>query len=143
MSHLSTISIEFTKPAKFGDILSILLAFGWTLNDHGQICILPVGNADISDWVFMEYDQAKAWQIIREKVDKDEDVGIVITWQDTLIGCAVTLKPGENIRFALNVHRQELPDCGHFTDVSWYLSKLIPALSYLHTISSISWNEFI
>ena len=111
------------------ELLKILLHGGWTLNDHGGISYLPIGDNDDFDWVIQaQISQNELMQILEEKEQKNERIGIVLTWQETNIGGSFMFESSNEISISLTINRKIV--CGEnsfkMTDGNWYLLRLLP-----------------
>ena len=121
-----------------------LLAYGWLLEDNGHISLLPLGDNGEYKWLHLELsEQEKAFEVIKQKVVLKEIVGITLTWKDSKVGVDVLFPEENTILFSLTVNRKPLIG-SEFSDVSWYLERIIPALISKGTmIEHISWSEAI
>ncbi len=142
MSHLSYFEINLSKSISALDVILSLVDYGWSLDDHGQVSILPIGDDDLYNWTRMPKNPLKiVYQIINEKELLGEIIGIVILWQDSKIGGQLLVSGDDKISFILNINRKTLPNCQNFTDISWYLNKIIPPLSNKGNLELIEWSE--
>lgn len=143
MSHSSSITIQYNIETQALEVLQSLINFGWVLNDHNSINILPINDNDLFNWTrFNLAEESLVQEIINQKQILGELVGFSLTWKDTNIGGDFLVRPKETT-FIPTIYRQILADCGRFTDISWYLSKLIPPLSSLLIIESIACEEYV
>lgn len=143
MSHFSSIDINHPTETSAINILNTLKNFGWTLNIQGFINILPINDNGLFNWTRLKIDEENlAEEIINQKQTLGELVGFSLVWKDTGIGGDFLLQNGKII-FLATIHRQLLYDGGYFTDISWYLSKLIPPISSLLTIENIVCEEYV
>ena len=148
MSMQANITLYLVKnvPSKITAlrIIEVLMNAGFTLNDYGKISYLPFGDIDNFDWrIQEEIDWSILKEIIAAKELAGEVVGLVMTWQKTLIGGTLLLYPDQKISFGINVNRQEklLPGKYRITDFEWYLSKIIPPLSDEFGVQSFSFCQ--
>jgi hypothetical protein len=145
MSRSSWIEIHCWNPVVSSlETLTALLDFGWSLDDHGQITILPLGDKEEFNWTRLSLSEKdKAFEIIRLKEIAGEIIGLTLTWAGSDVGVNVLLDKGEKITFSLLINRKSLESC-EFTDVSWYLGKIIPPLlSRKMSVTQISWTEHV
>lgn len=66
-------------------------------------------------------------ELIKSKMINNEVIGIGMTWENTEIGGDYLFLPEGNFSFMINRNRKILID--KITDVSWYLTRIIPVLS--------------
>ena len=133
MSVQASILIEFLNSSqnyiKTTDLINLILKSGWTLNDHGGISYLPIGDNGDFDWFIQAHiTQNELMQILKEKEKKKELIGIVLTWQNTNIGGSFLFYPSNEISVSLNIDRKILYGINNFkmTNSNWYLLRLIP-----------------
>ena len=145
MSRFSSIDIMlYGKRKKIVELISMLLNYGWTLNDYGRVSYLPIGVNGKYDWASDDISKCDLISLIKLKEDIGEQVGIVMTWKDTLIGGQMLFYSDMKISFILSINRQEISNTNRFTDVTWYLEKIIPALASIDVnIESIKWDEHV
>jgi len=133
MSVQASIDIKLSKYNQNNqspiELIKVLLSSGWTLNDHGGISYLPVGDNGDYDWILSEkISQNELMKILEEKEKTKELIAVVLTWKDTNIGGSFHFYNPEEISMILNVNRQILYGPNNFktTNFNWYLSRLIP-----------------
>ena len=140
MSYLSGVTVHLTGEATSPlHILQKLLDHGWTYNDQGSITYLPLGDREMYDWQQSPLDEWNTVNAVLEsKINANERIGIILTWEDTLIGGDFHIAPSsQEVSVTWSVNRKVIE--GGFTDHSWYLSKLLLPLS--HSGMTISHSE--
>lgn len=145
-----SVSIDFkcsSRPERTVDVLSAFLSSGWTLNSYGSISFLPVKDDNRFDWNAMPYNEANTqylFQVIDTKDAFCELTGVTIQWHNTDIGVDLLLWSDGRISFNLSINRCTLPDEPEFTDMNWYMEKILPSLkkAKLH-IESVVWSEHV
>jgi hypothetical protein len=123
------------------NILRALLINGWTMNDHGKIVLLPLGDIDDYAWISLPLDEAaQAWKTLEAKLAAQEPLGLMLTWADTQIGGSLLM--GDSlVTFSASINRRRLHDLSA-TDVSWYLERLLPAFRDAKvSVASWEWSE--
>lgn len=113
------------------DTIQRMLQFGWVLNDGGVVSYLPLGDKDDYDWQRANITLEELLPILREKERQDEIIGVSMTWKDTDIGGVFLFRNDGEISISLSINRKVVDGNagGEVTDVSWYLTKLLPAFS--------------
>ncbi|SFX74050.1 hypothetical protein SAMN04487866_12134 [Thermoactinomyces sp. DSM 45891] len=105
-----------------------LMSNGWKYHDEfGKVFYLPVGDIDDYDWQREKMSLDQLQELVQRKIDQNEVIGITITWEDTDVGGDFLIWPDGNCSFMVNKNRKILID--RITDISWYLSKLVPAIN--------------
>ena len=64
---------------------------------------------------------------------------MALTWRDSEIGGEFLIYPDGLILISLSINRKTSNE--GFTDVNWYLSKILPPLRKSFTIESIKFSE--
>ena len=147
MSILANITIHLTKnKAKQNslDKIETLINAGWTLNDHGKFSYLPIGDQDNFDWHIQDdISFFQLTEIIKAKEQSKETVGIVMTWETTLIGGTVLIYQNETISINLDINRKTIvfKDNYIITDFQWYLERLLPQLNETFGVAHFSCGE--
>ena len=110
------------------DLLEKFMSSGWTLNYYGKISYLPLGDTDF-DWHYASMDEKyKIIDILKNKINNQELVGIVITWNDTNIGINALFYPFlDKLIFNIDINRKTISSLD-ITDFTWYIEKLIPVI---------------
>jgi hypothetical protein len=126
------------------DVLEALLSNGWSMENNGHISILPLGDRGEHSWVDLELsEQNNVLDIIKEKEKRGEAIGVTLTWKDSNVGVDFLVFTKDTILFSLTINRKLLASSG-FSDVSWYLEKIIPAITSCGvTIINTRWKELI
>ncbi len=140
MSTESALFMRLDPPVESTiDVLHTLLNAGWTVNLEEQIMFLRLGNADF-DWEIVPAKKSsEVFSELEQKRVAGEYLGIILVWEDTETGGGFVIYPDGRLMITLSVNLKRL-DCG-VTDVSWYLERIVPALSEAGYISSFEWTE--
>ena len=135
--------------------MQILIKNGWNLQRNGYVCFLPIGDGDNFAWEALPMSIESLMEILQEKENKGELIGVLTTWQDSEIEGDLLLWSNQEIEkdptktsFSLNVNatRKILLEYGRdkITDVNWYLTKLLPAFNQGDTrVEYFSYDENI
>jgi len=146
MSQSTSIDFQFKKIIPFNPVIIIeaLLESGWSYNDYEKISYLPLGDDDLFDW---QWENINNWykvkEIITQKCDKKEMIGICLVWQTSLIGGQFLFETKES-QFLINltINRKRIKGLKWATDFTWYLEKLLPPLEKINLqILEIICNE--
>lgn len=132
MSSLAYINIIYHSSREISvlEILEMYLANGWSLNDNGHISFRPLGDRDDFNWVQLRLGQIQELKdIIRNKVTANEDPAVVLVLKELEVGAATTFYPKDRrINFLLDIGKKTHPELPHWTDVSWYLPRILNPL---------------
>lgn len=132
MSSLAVINIIYhsSRDISILEILEMYLANGWNLNDNGHISFRPLGDKDDFNWMRLRLDQIQELKgIVRDKVIAGEDPAVVLVLNDLEVGAATTFYPKDKrINFLLDIGKKTHPELPHWTDVSWYLPRILKPL---------------
>lgn len=145
MSHTASLEIKY-YPVSIPplSILSLLIENGWIMDDYGYITFLPNNDSDDFNWQKEGSDQYDyVFNVLRNKEIGKETIGIVLTWKDTNIGGEFLFYHDGTIQINLNINRQISEIFNKFSDINWYLNRLIPIFEGSCKIESINWNEHI
>jgi len=138
MSIQASIEIGFStlhQDHTIMELIQTLLDGGWTLNDNGKVSYLPIGHDDVFDWtVHADISHDELMEILKEKEQRSEPVGVVLTWQDTNIGGAFIFQSPKKLSIDLIVNRKIAYGINNFqmTDGNWYLTRLLPIFCENH-----------
>jgi hypothetical protein len=103
-----------------------------------------LGDRDAFNWTRLSITEIDtAFEILRKKEESGEIVEITLTWLESTTGVNVLFLEDNTISFSLTIDRKTLEQ-NDFTDVSWYLSRIIPPLvADKVLIEYIAWSEHV
>ena len=145
MSRISSFDFTPYRPIRSPlEIVSLLLESGWTLDCNGDVSYLPLGDAGLFDWQHVPIEeQNKVFEEIRRKELQGELISLSMFWKDTLIGGEFLFSPKGDLAFIATAKRKTIQNCDRYTDVTWYLQRLIPPLrSGGLSFETIKWGEY-
>lgn len=123
------------------DIIKALLSFGWCFDDYGKSSFLPIGDIDY-EWQSLEIPDDDLLKIIFEKEKNEEIIGVVMTWKFSKIGGDFLFHKDGLISISLSINRETT--LTNFTDVTWYIDRIIPALQkHGIIIESLTFSEHV
>ena len=146
-----TATIDIKLNSKLGNfsrinIIHAFINYGWSLNDNGRISYLPINDNDEYNWQNDKLNEQEIFRILSAKEKNNEIIGIVMTWENLNIGGNLLVFESGNISFIISINRKLIDSRENcvFTDVNWYLDKLIPALEKeKFQIESLCFNEYV
>ncbi len=121
--------------------LQMLVDYGWNLlGADNSVLYLPVGDDDMFDWTCGNMSMKSLMELLTEKELAGELVGVYMSWRDMGIGGDVLLWQESNMiqknvlvsmSLCIDASRKTLiHESGlEITDVSWYLTRLLPAFN--------------
>jgi hypothetical protein len=120
-------------------LIRSLLESGWSLNDHGAVNILPLGDDDTFTWTsYSPFAEQEVWTTLERKQAAGEKIGVTLLFGDSGVGGEFLIDSSGLVTFSATVERRQQ---GMWSDVTWYLERLLPALSRVARISSWEWAE--
>lgn len=130
------------------DTIQILMRNGWSISHNNYICYLPVGDNDEADWQAdenMSIEQLA--NILQTKELRKEIIGVMLTWQTTLIGCDLIFYPDKqysNFSINLDANRPLISLVNNYqiTNFLWYLEKFLPPLNNAFGVDFFSCKEY-
>jgi hypothetical protein len=129
LARSASIHLEFAVVPAPAEILSLLFEVGWGYDYHGEIAYLPVGDDELFNWRTKPLDGwSRVQSLIDTKAQNNEPVGLGLAWRDSQVGGTFYLKPQGEMMVVLDADRPRLEGCDDFTDMSWYLSRILRPL---------------
>lgn len=120
------------------DVLTSLLVAGWKPEDHdGMLRYLAVGD----DFGWSDTDIAELPTILdqfRVKAKMGEVIGVVLTFDSTMIGGEFLFCPDGDVTLSPSVNRRTV---NGRSDVGWYLDRILPAVGVAGVLESWKWEE--
>jgi hypothetical protein len=118
-------------------VLDALLKSGWQAHQEGWWCV-PI-DEDPSEWVLLERKNAAGLvALFQAKMAAEKVFGLRLWWEGGEVGGEFLLFPNCEVTFSPTINRVTCGD--RTTDVSWYLSRLLPLLREAPGIAIESWT---
>lgn len=127
-------------------MLDLYLQYGWSLNSDGKIWLRSLGDKDDFDWGPLGLDQVnELYDILRKKAEVGEDPAVHLLWKDTGVGALTTFNLKEcSIVFLLVLGSKRHPELPEWTDVSWYLPRILnPLLTNGIAVGQIEFTDYV
>lgn len=146
MSHIATFDISYETNHDFSvpEIIEMYLSNGWSIDDYGRISLRPLGDKDDFDWIELKLDQKnELYEIIRNKVEANEDPAIVMRLSNTEDSIVTTFFPRQKrIHFLLMGRRNRHPELSDWTNTNWYITYIYkPLVENGVGVSQIEFSE--
>lgn len=111
-------------------IIQCYLESGLTINNDGIISYVDVGDIDTFDWKSMDINEVeKLYSVIKKKIQNRENPGVFLLIPPERVGFSLTYVINENtLSFLLTYNNKRLSFTEYWTDVSWYLGKILKPL---------------
>ncbi|WP_437754607.1 hypothetical protein [Sorangium sp. So ce1389] len=130
--------VVFKLVAKNGPqaVLDALLGSKWYAGEGG-CWLVPLGE-DTSEWRFVHgTDRRQAIELLNAKMNANEAFGIRLWWGDSEIGGEFLIFSNCDLLFSPTMNRVKQGQ--RTTDVSWYLSRLVPIFTDIDDVDLESW----
>ena len=118
-------------------ILDALLASKWSRHEEGWSCV-PLGE-DPSERILLDSDDIKSVRsLFVEKIARAEVFGITLWWDSGEVGGDFLVLPNSHVIFSPTLNRLTLG--ARATDVSWYVSRILPLFRCEDGVVVESWE---
>ncbi len=111
------------------DLLGDFVSEGWDYVDgNGKVTMLPLGDHDDYNWTTITLDRVYLFNILQEKQQLKEMIGIELLRVDSDVGCELLIFNTYDIALNLSIARKkiEIESSIDITDFSWYLKRVLP-----------------
>lgn len=146
MSISSSIDLQLSEKENSSNfvIKSIfeLTSLGWIFLEEDMICYLPPNDNDEFNWVQESISKDYFFKIIQEKEANKELIGVVMTWENSGSGGQFLFYPDKTVSINLSINRQMHKKL-NWTNVNWYIERLIPAFSGWIGVESVEFLEHV
>lgn len=106
------------------EIIKLFQQIGWDLyNPQGQIEYLPIGDDDAFDWQCEALSENAFYEIVSEKAEKKEQVGVNLFYQKGGEGISFLACATDNIMLSILINRRITKE--RHTDMIWYLEHIV------------------
>lgn len=128
---------------KITDFILLLDKLNWKIhNDKGSVEYLPVGDNDAFAWQSEKLSIKEVFDIINQKQENNELVGIDLLYKGTECGMSLLARNTNDIMLDLDIERKILPD--KTTDFAWYFQNIIvPLRANGCIIDRMTFKEYI
>ena len=132
-----------SKGASIDAVLGALSNCGWTTHREGHVVVLPLGDNDDFNWTSCAMSSAELAELIQKKCEAGEVIGIVLMWKDSDVGGNFHIDSNSSLKVALSINRVLLSESLPYSNVSWYLERILPALQSIGGTQTIEWSEYL
>ncbi|WP_160117930.1 hypothetical protein, partial [Lacrimispora sphenoides] len=95
---------------------------------------------DDFDWQENQINKDAFAEIVEQKEQAGEIIGVGLTWGNTDIGVILLIYTNYQLSFSLTINRKKLQS--NITDFNWYLEKILPCLETdFMTVSNFSFSQ--
>lgn len=116
------------------DIIKLLNNIGWVFKEE-KMEYLPLDDGDMYNWQEEALSFDKLFDIISQKQQNNENVGVILYHNKSDKGTTFLAKSTDEIMLGLDINRKTI-DCditkpswgGDYTDISWYVINVIREL---------------
>lgn len=108
-------------------VIQILLDFGWSCNENGEIWYLPLRDEGMFNWTKQPISEwNKVTNELQEKDNRGEVIGIDLLWDGSSIGGQFHFNFEPNLlSINWNINRKPLKSNPEKTDLEWYEPKVV------------------
>lgn len=109
------------------DVVNLLSELGWKYyNAEKNIEYLPLGDDDDFDWQKSSLSESQLRELINNKQDNFELVGLNLYYENSVEGITLLAKTTEEIVIDLNINRRTVENNREsITDIGWYINSII------------------
>lgn len=129
MSRTSDVDLVFACAVTVRSVVSALAETGWSFEEPLGLSYV-VNDDGLFDWHEASADRADEVLSLLDAPENHEfDVAICVYHRGVVAGGQLLFPPGRSrCHFIPTIDRRSLPGAPEFTDISWYLNALVPAL---------------
>lgn len=143
MSHDAVLQLYFNHPTTLEKIVTTLFDAGWSLNDYGKISLYVESGHDEYDWVDMKLVEEKDFfTTLKREAKNTKLVGIVLSWKFQEEGISLLMHDPKVLIVGMRINRRKLEN-SIFSDVTWYLDRVLTPLAQTLKIESFSWSDHV
>lgn len=112
-------------------LINSLCDGGWTVyNAQNQIKYLPIGDNDDFDWKEERLSYEELKNIVEDKQQKNELVGVCLYYKGTSYGIDLLLRNLQEVIVSIDINRKKIgEERDSLTDFEWYFSRIIKILN--------------
>lgn len=131
---------------RIADIINLFNELGWKYyDDEKKVEYLPLGDDDDFDWQkrFLEENELK--ELINNKQDKYERIGLSLYYENSKEGLTLLAKNTKEIVINLNINRRTIENNREsITDIGWYFNNIIQKFKEREcSIDYIKFEEYL
>ncbi len=145
MSVLASLDICVTNIASVFDMITICHEIGWSWKDReGESEFLPLNDSDSFNWYFKTITEEELAGLINTKEKAGETIGVQLYYRSGEIGVSLLAENRSQYSFLLNCNRVKCAETRGigYTDVNWYMEKIVQALQKKQVqIESVRYSE--
>lgn len=108
------------------DIIEIFKKIGWEVRNKDNLTeYLPLRDNDQYDWQTSMLSDDDLTELILQKKNNSEKVGINLFYEHSDIGISMLAETTAEIILSLNINRQTVSDSNNITDICWYFNNIV------------------
>lgn len=109
------------------DVINMFEELGWKYYDAKQnVEYLPLGDDDGFNWKREFLSTKELQELINNKQDKFECIGLNLFFENSLVGVTLLAKNTKEIVMSLSINRKTIEnDTEYITDFGWYFVNII------------------
>ncbi len=112
---------------RIADIINLFNELGWKYyDDEKKVEYLPLGDDDDFDWKKRFLSENEIKELINNKQDKYERIGLSLYYENSKEGLTLLAKNTKEIVINLNINRRTIESNREsVTDIGWYFNNII------------------
>ena len=112
---------------RIADIINLFIELGWKYyDDEKKVEYLPLGDDDDFDWQKRFLSENEIKELINNKQDKYERIGLSLYYENSKEGLTLLAKNTKEIVINLNINRRTIESNREsVTDIGWYFNNII------------------
>lgn len=128
------------------DVIELFGELGWKYYDlENNIEYLPLGDNDNFDWQKRVISDSELKEIINNKQEKSEQIGLNLYYQNSGVGMTLLAKNTKELVIGLSINRRTVENSrDSITDVGWYFKHIIQELNKKGCpIANVKFEEYV
>ena len=128
MKNISLIKFDYSRYSeRIIDVINLFNELGWKYyNGEKNIEYLPLGDDDDFDWQKKFLSEKELKELINNKQDKYERIGLNLYYENSEEGLTLLTKNTKEIVINLNINRRTIENNREsITDIGWYFNNII------------------
>lgn len=146
MVPVTFLQVDLDRDLSFSRLFDSMLEAGWLARRADGIGAILCDLDGTYEWLYRrESELASLRSQLQNRFSEGWTVGVVLWWRDpSNVSVNLVLRPHGHISFMIGAERKELNELPELADASWYLSRLLPALTRVDreaSILNVQWSE--
>ncbi len=128
MSHVFRIDLVLATSPGPSTVLSALRGADWEMAFGDEVVYMIEGDGEFDWHGAVASDAAEVLERIDQAAGMGQHVAVAVRWRHGPGGDVLFVPGGERITFTGSIDRRAISQSLPFTDISWYVARLLPSL---------------